>query len=339
MNTSFPAIRHALSLSHWKGAFNPNRTDGLTVRDFNTGHGRQAACGDTVTLTLQGRTSKGEPFDPTRDETRPVTPSQLREKTIHPAEEQGLIGNARRRDATDHRYPPLRRSMTRRIRQKSSHRPPCGELRIDHPEIFKNPLAPLFAYKHSGHHRCTGRRCFMWHDDSGFDTNMGCGGCYTGCPDIHQNHLRKTRNGHGVWIRHLSESRSGTYIQLRHIISFITARCYRAEWQDHAAGGRYTHQRKLRTCCCGRRRATNPAIFSRAIAFIFERISPPCAWAISRAMESPSPIPPVSPSWRGFRRNGLILLLVHFPESCFGILNANTYRHGSGSILICACWP
>jgi FKBP-type peptidyl-prolyl cis-trans isomerase 2 len=89
--TDFPAIRHALSLSHWKGALNPNRTDGLTVRDFNTGHGRQAACGDTVTLTIRGRTSKGELFDTTRDETKPVT-FTIGEKTIYPAVEQGVIG-------------------------------------------------------------------------------------------------------------------------------------------------------------------------------------------------------------------------------------------------------
>jgi peptidylprolyl isomerase len=89
--TDFPAIRRTFTLNNWQSALNPNHTDGLAVRDFTLGTGRQVACGDEVTLTVRGRTSKGDPFDATRDETKPVT-FILGEKSIYPAVEQGVIG-------------------------------------------------------------------------------------------------------------------------------------------------------------------------------------------------------------------------------------------------------
>lgn len=87
----FPAIRRTFSLANWQRAFDPGLTEGLKVRDFTMGNGRQAACGDEVTLKLRGRNAKGEPFDPKHDETKPLS-FTIGDKSTYPAVEQAVVG-------------------------------------------------------------------------------------------------------------------------------------------------------------------------------------------------------------------------------------------------------
>jgi FKBP-type peptidyl-prolyl cis-trans isomerase len=87
----YPAIRRAFTLSNWERAFNPLLEEGLTVRDFTLGTGQRAACGDEATLLLSGRDSRGNPFDPAHDETKPLR-VRIGSGESYRALEQGLIG-------------------------------------------------------------------------------------------------------------------------------------------------------------------------------------------------------------------------------------------------------
>lgn len=87
----YPAIRRTFSLHNWQRAFDPTATQGLKVRDFTQGAGRQAACGDEAAIMLRGRDSHGAPFDPKHDETKPLSVLIGLKKT-YPAVEQAMIG-------------------------------------------------------------------------------------------------------------------------------------------------------------------------------------------------------------------------------------------------------
>lgn len=87
----FPAIRRTFSLANWQRAFDPTLSEGVSLRDFTQGAGRQAACGDEVTLSLRGRDAKGQPFDTKHDESKPLT-FIVGKKDTYPAVEQAVIG-------------------------------------------------------------------------------------------------------------------------------------------------------------------------------------------------------------------------------------------------------
>lgn len=87
----FPAIRRTFSLANWQRAFDPTRVEGLKIRDFTPGAGREAACGDEVEVKLRGRDSNGQPFDPGFDENKPVT-FVIGSRKTYPAVEQAVLG-------------------------------------------------------------------------------------------------------------------------------------------------------------------------------------------------------------------------------------------------------
>lgn len=87
----FPAIRRTFSLSNWQRAFDPTLSEGLKIRDFTQGAGRQVACGDEVTIKLRGRDTKGQKFDPEFDEDKALT-FIIGKKQTYPAVEQSMVG-------------------------------------------------------------------------------------------------------------------------------------------------------------------------------------------------------------------------------------------------------
>ncbi len=87
----YPGIRRTFSLSNWQRAFNPMRAEGLKIRDFSKGEGRQAMCGDEVSVTVRGRDADGKPFDPDHDETKPIR-FIVGEGSTYPAIEQAVQG-------------------------------------------------------------------------------------------------------------------------------------------------------------------------------------------------------------------------------------------------------